>query len=74
MRITGNKFRAIWSRLARCMADLSSENGRLARSMAELVHKKGSFGPLFRTIVLKTKDDRRCVKWASSMRAILPRE
>ena len=57
MRITTNIFRGIWSRLARSTADLVSKNGR--------------FRAIFRTIVLKTQDDHRCVKWAFSMRAVL---
>ena len=46
MCITTKEFRAVSSRLARSMADLVSKNGR--------------FGPDFRTIVLKTQDDRWC--------------
>ena len=43
-RITANKLRAVSSRLVRSMADLASKNGH--------------FGAVFRTIVLKTPDDR----------------
>ena len=56
-RRTTNKFRAVSSHLARSMADLVSKNGR--------------FGAVFRTIVLKVRDDRQCVKWAVPMRAIV---
>ena len=56
-RITTNKFRCVLSRLARSTADLVSQNGR--------------FGAVFTTIVLKVQDDRRCVKWAFAMRAVL---
>ena len=48
MHITINKFCAVLS--------------RLARPMAGLVSKKGRFWAVFRTIVLKVQDDRRCVK------------
>ena len=51
MRITTNRVHAISSRLARSTADFVSKNGR--------------FGAVFRTIVLKTQDDRR--KCAFSM-------
>ena len=44
MRITANRSPAILSRLARSMADLVSKNGR--------------FWAVFRTIILKTQDDR----------------
>ena len=57
MRITTNKFHAVSSHLARSTADLVSKNGR--------------FGAVFRTTVLKVQDDRRCVKWVFSMRAVL---
>ena len=57
MRSTTNKFRCVSSRLARSMANLVSKNGR--------------FWAVFRTIVLKTEDDRRCVKWAFAMRAVV---
>ena len=58
-RTTTNKFRAVSNRLARSMADLVSKNGR--------------FWAVFRTMVVKTRDDRRCVKWAFAMRAfVLP--
>ena len=43
-RITANKFRCILSRVAHSMADLVSKNGR--------------FWAVFKTIVLKTQDDR----------------
>ena len=45
MCITGNKVRAIPTRLDRSMADLVSKNSR--------------FGAVFRTIVVKVPDDRR---------------
>ena len=57
MRITTNKSRCVLSRLARSTANLVSKNGR--------------FWAVFRTIVLKTKDDRQCVKWAFAMRAVV---
>ena len=44
MRITTNRFRAVRAVLVPSMADLVSKNGRS--------------GALFRTIVLKTQDDR----------------
>ena len=44
MRTTTNKFCAVPSRLARSMADFVSKNGR--------------FWAVFKTIVLKTQDDR----------------
>ena len=42
--MAANRFRATSSRLARSMADLISKNGR--------------FWVVFRTIILKTRDDR----------------
>ena len=54
-RITTNNFRCIWSRLARSTADLVSKNGR--------------FWVVFRTIVLKTQNDRRYGKQVFPMRA-----
>ena len=44
---------------------------RLVRSLADLVSKNGPFGVLLRNIILKTQDDRRCVKWAFAMRAVV---
>ena len=57
MRITANKFRCILIRLARSMANLVSKNGR--------------FWAVFRTMVLKTPDDRRCVKGVFAIRAVV---
>ena len=57
MRIATTKFRAVSNHLARSMADLVSQNGR--------------FWAVFKTIVLKVRDDRRCVKWAFAMRAVV---
>ena len=57
MRITTNRFFAALS--------------RLARSMANLVSKNGCFWPVLKTIVLKVHDDRHCVKWAFTMRAVV---
>ena len=57
MGVTTNKFRCVWSRLACFTADLVSKNDR--------------FSAVFRKIVVKTQDDRRCVKWASAMRAVV---
>ena len=57
MRITTNKFRCVLSRLA-C-------------STADLVSKNGHFWAVFRTIVLKTQDDRWCVTWVFAMRAVV---
>ena len=57
MRITTNKFSSVWSRLARSTADLVSKNGR--------------FWVFFRTIVLKTRDDRRCAAHVFPMGAVV---
>ena len=57
MRITATRFRAVSSRLARSTADIVSKNGR--------------FWAVFTTTVLKTQDDRRCVKCVFAMRAIV---
>ena len=51
-RITTNGFRAVLSRLARSMADLVSLNGRFRAVF------RTRFGAVFKTIVLKTHDDR----------------
>ena len=40
-------------------------------SMADLVSKNGRFCAFFRTIVLKTPDDRSCVPRALAMRAVV---
>ena len=45
--------------------------GRLARSTADLVSKNGHFWAVFRTIGLKTQDDRQPVKWAFATRAVV---
>ena len=55
--ITANRFRSILS--------------RLPRSIADVVSKKGLYGAVFTTIVVKTQGDRRCVKWAFAMRAVV---
>ena len=46
-------------------------SSRLARSTGDLVSKNGHFWAIFRMIVLKTQDDRQCVKWAFAMRAVV---
>ena len=56
-RITTTKFHAVLSRLACSTADLVSE--------------KGHFWAVFRMIVQKTQDDRRCVKWAFAMSTVV---
>ena len=57
MHISCNKCCVISSHSACSMVDLVSQNAR--------------FLVVFRTSVLKTQDDRRCDKWAFSMRAFV---
>ena len=57
MHITTNRFCAVSSCLARPMARFG-------------VQQNCRFSPVFKTIVVKIRDDRQCAKWVFAMRAV----